>query len=277
MFNNPYDRYNQPYARSTKYGPILSSPFLGAPPPFIPTSALSRRSDLAGGYPYGAVQRRGPFPPPVLYPAPIGYYPWQDCLHKHCESSCDQTQATAHRREYSNLKTKDVVIRGKAFAVRASYLQELPKFEKELREYLDKKDEDTIPERVINMLFAFINEEEYCNGDPYDEVTLCILAHNAGSKSVVNYSLDQIKKIEGEIHISMLVDIIITIMRSSDVPDLLKDWLEKFMRTNVDWHTLGSDPDFITKIVHQCPETYTDLLVLLGFEGKRPSTGSRIL
>lgn len=287
MFNNPYNPYNQG-PRITKYGPTPGSPFFGGPPPFIPASPLGRPSALAsgigggGGYPpYGVVQRRPLFPPPVLYPVATipGYFTQEqsDCGHDCCESNCLQTQATAHRWTNPQLKTKDVLIRKKAFSVRESYLIEQPKFEKELGQYVDKKDKTAIPDRVINLLFSFINQEEYCNSDPHDEVTLCILAFNVNSRSTVKHSLGNLKEIEDNIdNPEILVDIIITILRSSDVPDKLKDWLEKFMRDKVPWDQICFDPKF-QAFIHEYPETYMDLLVLLGLSPKRQPLEHRVL
>jgi hypothetical protein len=40
---------------------------------------------------------------------------------------------------------------------------------------MEKKTEDEVPERVVDMLISFINREEYSNSDVLDEVILNIL------------------------------------------------------------------------------------------------------
>lgn len=93
-----------------------------------------------------------------------------------------------------DFKTKDIIVRGKVYTVRASYLSEAPKFEADLVKFVDKKKEDVVPARVVAMLVSYINVESYKNTSFLDEVTLNIVASNVGAKSVGEYSLGRLKK-----------------------------------------------------------------------------------
>ncbi|KUJ22017.1 uncharacterized protein LY89DRAFT_715021 [Mollisia scopiformis] len=192
------------------------------------------------------------------------------------ETSCHSSDHNDHRRGL-NYKLKDIVIRGKAFSVRASYLQDQVKFEKDLVSFLDKKSDEEVPMRVVDMLVAFINKEEYCNYDPLDEATLCILASNVGAKSVVEHSLNEIKKQDREVTAGNVVDIIITIMLSSNVPDKLKEWLQQYLDAPGRWIEVNTLPDFQRKIYFELPETYMDLERMLGYREERKLNRGRII
>jgi len=143
---------------------------------------------------------------------------------------CDKANSSS--KEEFDFKTKDITIRGKARPIRASYLAEASKFEADLTKYLEKKKEDAVPDRVIDMLFSYINRESYTNTNLFDEVTLNILAHNVGAKSVVAYSLDRLKKYDGDVGLQELTYIIASIVMSGKVDSGLKEWLKKYLKND---------------------------------------------
>ncbi len=194
--------------------------------------------------------------------------------HHACESSSG-SHSCSHRRSF-DYKTRDVTIRGKAFAVRASYLLEQGKFEKELVSFMDKKTEEEVPDRVVDMLISFINCEAYENKDPLDEVTLNVLASNVGAKSVVEFSQGRMKDLERRVNEDNLVDIVCTIMRSSNVNDSMKKWLEKYLRKGDGWMFLNDLKDF-NRVIRDHPEVMVELEVMLGLRGKPQDDGQRVL
>jgi hypothetical protein len=119
-----------------------------------------------------------------------GYGP-SSCLHQQ-NSCCSYDSCGCDRQPSYN--TRDVIIRGKSRKIRASYLMEAGKFEADVVKYMDKKPEDVVPDRVIEMLVDYINHEGYTCRDLLDEVTLNILASNTGSKSAGDCSLGHVKK-----------------------------------------------------------------------------------
>lgn len=94
---------------------------------------------------------------------------------------------------------------------------------------MDKKKEDVVPDRVVEMLVEFINREQYTCSDILDEVTLNILASNTGSKSAGDYSLSRLKKWDRRISAEKLLPVVVTVLMSSKVDDGLKNWLKKLL------------------------------------------------
>lgn len=194
----------------------------------------------------------------------------------HDHEQCDDSQV-AWRLQNSEGNLKDIVVRGRAYSIRASYLLDQPKFEKELAMVMEKKSEEEVPNRVVNMLFAFINQEKYCNFDPLDEVTLCILANNIGAKSVVEHSLSQMKKIEDYVEEANITKIIITIMLSSKVPAKLVAWLQKYLKEEDRWVSVYSIPDFHFKVKVDRPGLFLDVERLLNHLPEEDKEGLRFI
>ncbi|CZR57239.1 uncharacterized protein PAC_07129 [Phialocephala subalpina] len=194
-----------------------------------------------------------------------------------CDHSCD-----AKNKDKFPFKTKDVTIRGKAFSFRASYLVEVPKLEKELVSFMEKKTQEEVPDRVVNMLVSFINRERYVNDDPLDEVTLNILASNVGAKSVVEHSMDQLKKLEKNIDVTNIVDIICTIMESSGVIDKLTDWLKDILceesgcQLRFIWEVMDL-PEYNKKIYRPNPGLHFRLEVMTGLRVEPDKPKTRVL
>ncbi|KAF8852638.1 hypothetical protein BDZ45DRAFT_678233 [Acephala macrosclerotiorum] len=197
--------------------------------------------------------------------------------HLGCDNSCD-----AKHKDNFPFKTKDVTIRGKAFSFRASYLVEVPKLEKEFVSFMEKKSQEEVPDRVVNMLVSFVNLENYRNDDPLDEITLNILASNVGAKSVVEHSMDQVKKLEKNVNLDNIVDIICTVMESSGVIDRLTDWLkdilcqdgcrhEKFIEDVMDL------AEYLKKIYKPNPNLHLKLSVMTGLQEKPETPKTRVI
>jgi hypothetical protein len=194
-----------------------------------PLGLMPYQGYLGGGWPHGAecetCLRE------MLYHQHQGHN-GQSCG---CRRSCGEGLNSNNKSNF-DFKTKDVTVRGKARAVRASYLLEATKFESELTKYMEKKKEDQVPDRVVDMLISFINREEYSNNDILDEVKLNILASNVGAKSTVEYSLARLKKIDildgcrQDGHI--LCGVLTLITQSGKVDDGLRKWLEDCLTAN---------------------------------------------
>ncbi|KAE9370372.1 hypothetical protein N431DRAFT_484603 [Stipitochalara longipes BDJ] len=186
------------------------------------------RSYLGGGWPHGAecdtcLREQ-------LYHRHQGHYD-HGCG---CRRSCGES-LNSNTKSNFDFKTKDVTVRGKARAVRASYLTEAGKFEADLVKFMDKKSEEEVPDRVVDMLVSFINREEYSNGDLVDEVRLNILASSVGAKSLVEYSLGQLKHSQLPLDGRIICEIITLITQSTKVDDGLRKWLEKELKADGDY------------------------------------------
>lgn len=165
---------------------------------------------------------------------------------------------------------KDVIIRGKARSVRASYLTEAPKFEADIVKYMEKKKESDVPDRVVDLLLQFINREHYDNDSPLDEVTVCILASNVGAKSALEHSVNRLKKLQKHIYdTNEIVDIIGCILLSSKVDSKLTDWLKDFLED------LGNKMDLgqvfysrkYMELDAEHPEIYVAVSQMMGWRG----------
>ena len=146
---------------------------------------------------------------------------------------CTKTANSCTRNvagSYTNAIT-DIVVRDKARIIRSSYLHENPKFVADLNKYIDKKDEDTIPDKVVDLLINFINTDSYENSDIVDEVTLCILASSVGAKSVVDKSLERLKILKGVSDIAPHEAAQMTpmILTGGSVDKGLMGWLKKVL------------------------------------------------
>ncbi|PVH89590.1 hypothetical protein DL98DRAFT_647329 [Cadophora sp. DSE1049] len=241
------------------------------------------------GVPFNtALQRPGPFYPPLnpalalspLQPpydpyAPYPYYT-DPRYSSSSSSSCCDSAANSNSKSDFEFKVKDVTVRGKARSVRASYLLEATKFESDLVKYMDKKKEDDVPDKVVDMLISWINRENYANKDPFDEVTLNILASNVGCKSILDHSLGRLKKMEREIDGPELVKIVGTIYLSSKIDDGLKKWLVKFLKGDALWRDLVNYRGYLD-MARERPEVDAELMRALGLMQQPDDKGLRSL
>jgi hypothetical protein len=192
-------------------------------------------------------------------------------------NSSSSSSFSSSSSKYS-FPTKDIVIRGKTYACRKSFLADQPKFEDTLVKTTAAKKEDLIPSSVIDSLFACINEERCPATNPHDLVTLNILASGLGVKSVVEKSLAQLKKSVADTIIQggMLTQIVVTVMMSSKVDEGIKEWLKMYVKGWGLLEELESWPDY-RRAVDAHPEIHTGLYELLGFRKPVGDEGYRIL
>lgn len=247
---------------------ILYSPGYPSPnfPPPLPLS--SHGLPLARRLPHNYLQPyRGPL---VRHDGPREY---------RCEDSCDcRNKFHVTNPKQLGFKTKDITIRNNARAVRASYLAEAPKFEADLLKYLAGKKEDAVPDRVIDMLVSFINTESYYNPSLLDEVTLNILAFNAGAKSAVEYSLGRLKRGTEDESPKEAVSVVGSIMLTSKLDSGLKSWLRAWLKedNNLRYRRLSSCHEWRT-LGDQRPELYVDTARLMGIIPEADNVGFRSL
>jgi hypothetical protein len=158
-----------------------------------------------------------------------------------------------------------VAIRGKARAIKASYLTDTGKFEADLSKYVEKKSEEEIPDQIVDMLISFINRDRYENNSLVDEVKLNILASNVGAKSAVDYSLSRLKQSglnEGSENICKIISLI---TMSGKVDGGLKKWLEKELKADDRWlyEELNRDFKFL-RLCEDLPEDVVELQRIMG-------------
>lgn len=185
---------------------------------------------------------------------------------------------SASKTEYG-FPTKDIVIRGKTYACRKSFLADQGKFEDSLVKMMEKKKEDEIPNTVLDSLFSCINEEKVLSSaSAHDLVTLNVLASSLGVKSVMEKSLAQLKKqcADNIVSGSTLTGIVVTVMMSSKVDDGLRDWLKKYIKGWGLWEELQTFALYV-RCVEDHPEIHTGLLELLGLRRKADGEGWRII
>jgi hypothetical protein len=181
-----------------------------------------------------------------------------------CRPSCGETLNSSSKGDFE-FKTKDVTIRGKARAVKASYLTDTGKFEADLTKYMEKKSEEEIPDRVVDMLISFINRDRYDNNSLLDEVKLNILASNVGAKSAVDYSLGRLKQSGLNDGSENICKIIPLITQSGKVDAGRKKWLEKELKADDRWlyDELNRDVNFL-KLCQDFPEAVVELERIMG-------------
>lgn len=249
------------YARSSGFGVI--------PQPVVP---LRYDQAYPSPYAYGP-----PGLPLVAAPSNLRNYPYGDptssYTHTHLDTWRPDRLAVSQNSNPCGISsaltyqydTKDIVIRGKAKVIRQSYLHESPKFEAELVKYLDKKSTDQIPENVVDLLISFINSNDYQNSDVVDEVTLNILAHNVGCKSVVDFSLSNLKKRLEVRNTQELGEITAMILMCTKVDSGLKGWLKKLLeKNNCDFAARLLDDVGFHRLVEDRPEIGVELYRLVG-------------
>ncbi|KAG4427818.1 hypothetical protein IFR05_016697 [Cadophora sp. M221] len=252
---------------------------------------FTRRAALgpppSAGMPFNSALQRGFYPPvnPALGLAPIpppydpyAYYPYNDPRYSSSSSSssCCDNPSNSNSKSDFDFKVKDVTVRGKARSVRCSYLLEAGKFEADLVKYMDKKKEDDVPDKVVDMLISWINREKYSNHDPFDEVTLNILASNVGCKSIMEHNLARLKTMQKNIDAAEWVKIVGTVYLSSKVDDGLKKWLAKFLKEDDRWRMLIHYPQY-QDMAEQRPEVDAEFLRALGVRQQPNDKGLRTL
>ncbi|KAI9649339.1 hypothetical protein NHQ30_001911 [Ciborinia camelliae] len=184
----------------------------------------------------------------------------------------------SNKKEYG-FPTKDIVIRGKTYSCRKSFLADQGKFEDSLVKMMEKKKEDEIPTTVLDSLFSCINEEiVLSSASAHDLVTLNVLSSSLGVKSVMEKSLAQLKKqcADNIVSGSTLTGIVVTVMMSSKVDDGLREWLKKYIKGWGLWEELQGFAMYI-RCVEDHPEIHTGLLELLGLRRKADGEGWRII
>ncbi len=258
---------------------------LGRDPRFNNPIFANRVALGDGGMPFnpvlGQAMQRG-FVPPMNPNLSLSSFqtPLQPCYDprffnqpQSCFPCCEGN--SNKKRDY-DFKLKDVTVRGKARAVRASFLIEAPKFEADLVKYMDKKKEDDVPEEVVDMLISWINTENYKNSNPFDEVTLHILASNVGCKSVLEQSIARLKTMQSSLVPDELVKIIGTIFLSSRVDGGLKKWLVKLLKERNLWKGLYTITKFNAMVMER-PEVEAELVRELGVISQPDDEGLRTL
>lgn len=201
------------------------------------------------------------------------------CEYERCLYDCHRCSGGGSSSSSKDVKMKDIVVRGKTYKIRKSFLADSSKFETDIAKLLDKKSEEAMPNHVIQMLIDFINEEQ-CGGKTLlDAVSMNILASNLGVKSAVEFSLGLLKKNEGDyrIYAPELTQICLAVMESSKVDDKLVEWLKKYLKYDGRADGLGVSP-YYQEILYRKPELGIHLEQLLGRREKDDNEDSfRIL
>jgi hypothetical protein len=179
-----------------------------------------------------------------------------------------------------DLKTKDIVVRGKTFKVRKSFLTEAHKFEGDIVKLLDKKSEEAFPNYVVELLVEFINEETCSAKSMLDLVSLGVLASSLNVRSAIEYSLSQIKKHEyarGGIDTAELADICVAVLLSEKVDGKLIEWLKKHLKAGDRWRDMV-ESTYWSRMIQRRPEIELQVGQLVGaFPKDEREDGLRIL
>ncbi|KAG9243702.1 hypothetical protein BJ878DRAFT_509496 [Calycina marina] len=168
---------------------------------------------------------------------------------------------------------KDITIRGKCYSVRKAFLEDCPKFEKDVQSYADKNN-TTVPDHVIQLLVDCVNDDSFSASNPLDLVTLNILANSVGVKSVIKKSqkmLDGIIPDGGDAFVKVLA----TILLSSNVPDDLTNWLRKQLKDNGGFEDLEISPGYWV-LLSDHPEIDVTVMTLMGMRSKPDDSGLRM-
>lgn len=129
----------------------------------------------------------------------------------------------------TGVKTKDVAIRGKNYPIRQSFLSDNEKFEATIVKTADKKSSEALPEKIIQLMVDFINDEEYINANLADEVHLYIFAAMCNVKSLMKHSIERMKddRTFDPVARGEVVDICCMVCVPPESDDKLKEWLKK--------------------------------------------------
>jgi hypothetical protein len=139
---------------------------------------------------------------------------------------------------------------------------------------MDKKKDDQVPDRVVGMLIAYINGEDYENDDPLDEVTLNILASNVGCKSAGEHSLGRLKK--SKLTPEVFAELSGPIFLSTKVDEGLKSWFDKCTKEEGMLRAIVNQPIFqLTDRTH--PEVSVEIEKRRGIRQKDEDDGIRIV
>ncbi|RDW88697.1 hypothetical protein BP6252_00729 [Coleophoma cylindrospora] len=134
-----------------------------------------------------------------------------------------------------NSDKKDIVIRDKTHAVRRSYLEEHPKFEKEIVGYMADKTQDNIPESVVEHLINYINNDFYVNTDLLDEVCLFLLSSAVNVSSVNAVAIRNLSNWDwtGFWDWDGFTYAVLTILTSDNSNDTIRNWLKDVITTKL--------------------------------------------
>ena len=196
------------------------------------------------------------------------------CDHEQCtyEHSRGLTSSTSSGSKELNMK--DIVVRGKTFKIRKSFLADSSKFEADIVKLLDKKSEVAVPNNVVQMLVDFINSEGCDARTLLDVACMNILASSLAVKSAVDFSLGLLKKYD--VHYNMdtseLTQICLAIMESSKVDDKLVAWLKKYLTLGERWYQLQRSHPF-QDMIRRKPQLRIHLAQLIGEMEKDENEG----
>lgn len=198
-----------------------------------------------------------------------------DC---NCNSKLSSSKSDSRGKKGYDFKTKDITVRGKSYCVRKSFLADSSKFEADLIKFMDKKKEDQLPDRVVQMLIDFINEETCSYQSVLDIVLMNVLASSLGAKSAIEYSLRELKKVECEFRLGgdELTQICVAVMLSSKVDSGLEQWLKKFLQSDRREEQLSRSYHYMV-LLQTHPELEIKLLELLGLREKAEDDALPIL
>lgn len=188
------------------------------------------------------------------------------CRHGKGHGYHEPSTSDSTHKPKTDLKTKDVALRGKAYKIRKNFLADMGKFEGDLIKFVDKKSEEELPNGIIQMLVDYINQETCKSRDMVDLVGLNVLSSNLGYKSAVEASLSRLKDIASRYNIGTreLTKICGTITMSAKVDDRIKLWLKKFIIDRDIFQDFCSSKPF-RELLKKHPEVGTRLEVILGF------------
>lgn len=210
-----------------------------------------------------------------------------DTLHHHrdiCGNSWSSCQCNLGHQSLP-FKTKDIIIRGKTFPVRKSFLDDNGKFEKDIQAYTDKKNDKTVPNEVVRHLVCIINDVPISPSSILDLVTLNILASNVGVKSAVKSSQEYIDRYTSNgngtdrdgwgLSGDELVEICASIFLSSKVDDELTDWVKGYLKKGGAADRMARASGF-RGLERNHPEVVVSIETLLGLREKPDDDGLRI-
>ena len=188
------------------------------------------------------------------------------CEHERYMYDCSRCSVgSSSSSSTKDLKTKDIVVRGKTYKIRKAFLQDSSKFEGDIIKLLDKKSEESVPNDVVQMLVDFINTEKCAGRTLLDVVSLNILASNLGVKSAVEFSLNLLKRegLDYRMRANELTDICLAIMESSKVDDKLVEWLKKYLKSDGKGSQLSRSIEY-HNMIYRRPELAIHLGQLVG-------------
>ncbi|RDW94734.1 hypothetical protein BP5796_00497 [Coleophoma crateriformis] len=233
---------NGSYSRAQLYGGAGGAPY-GAPIRTSNVSNISHRSALPRAsqeaHAANLCSTSNPLMPwgrgnGMAHPSTIGR--WRGGLTPSYNiNTGGQVPAPAPTYAVRNLDKKDIVIRDKTHAVRRSYLEEHPKFEKEIVGYMADKTEDNIPESVVDHLINYINNDFYANADLLDEVCLYLLSSAVNVSSVNAVALRNLVNWDwtGFWDWDGFTYAVLTILTSDNSNEAIRDWLKDVITTKL--------------------------------------------